>query len=205
MADVSIAVVREFFEAHQFLIKINRKYVPTKKSGKEIEEIDLFVINQKPQQEEIASFVITPKDISKIHRAIIKIKGWHTESFGPAVLTTFPKIFQFVQPGVIKSASQFFDTKDFKKILIIPSLPATDRAKERSIEILKEKGITGVVEFKTILEAVTKKVHPNRNYFESDVLQLIRLFKIYDMLKGGQLELFGRKRKVRVNPAPSNI
>lgn len=197
MSDVSIAVVREFFEQYKFLVKINRKYIPTKKMRTEIEEIDLFVLNLKPQEGNVSSFVITPEDIPKIPRAIVKVKGWHTESFGPAVLTAFPKIFQFVTPDVIKLATQFFGTKEFWKILVVPSLPVTKNAKERSIEILKGKGVTGVIEFKTILEAVANMVRPNRNYFESDVLQLVRLFKTYDMLKGEQLELFGRRRRKR--------
>ena len=195
MADVSIAVVREFFEAYRFLLKINRKYVPTKKSRTEIEEIDFFVMNLKPQEGDVPFFVIRPEDIQKISRAIVKVKGWHTESFSPAVLTTFPKIFQFVQPRVVRLATQFFGTQEFSRILIVPSLPATKKARERSIEILKAKGITGVIEFKSILEAITEQVRPNRNYFESDVLQLIRMFKVYDMLKGRQLELFGRKKR----------
>lgn len=198
MADVSIAVVREFFEAYRFLVKINRKYVPTKKNRTKIEEIDFFVMNLNPQDSNVSSFVIRAEDIQKVSRAIVKVKGWHTESFSPAVLTAFPKIFQFVQPGVVKLAAQFFGTQEFSRILVVPSLPATRKAKERSIEILKAKGVTGVIEFKTILEGVTEQVRPNRNYFESDVLQLIRMFKIYGMLKDGQLELFGRKRRKRL-------
>lgn len=195
MADVSIAVVKEFFEENNFLVKVNRKYVPTSKSRTEIEEIDLFVMNLKPQEGTVSSFVIRPGEAPKISKAIIKIKGWHTESFVPSVLTTFPKIFQFVQPGVVKSATQFFGSKEFCKILVVPSLGVTKNAKERSIEILKSKGVTGVIEFKSILEAVAGMVHTNRNYFESDILQLVRLFKTYDMLKSGQLELFGRRKK----------
>lgn len=198
MADVGIALVREFFEAHQFLVKINRKCVPTKKTRTEIEEIDLFAINLKPQEGNVSSFVITSKDIPKIPRAIVKVKGWHTESFGPAVLTAFPKMFQFVQPDAVKQAAHFFGAKDFWRILVVPSLPVTKDAKERSIEILKRKGVTGAIEFRTVLGSLSNMVRPNSNYFESDILQLIRLFRIYDMLKGGQMELFGRRRRRRI-------
>ena len=197
MADVSIAVVREFFEENQFLVKINRKYIPTSKSRTEIEEIDLFVLNLKSKEGTPPGFVITPRDVAKIPRAIVKVKGWHTESFSPAVLTTFPKIFQFVMPDVVKLATQFFGSKEFWRILVVPSLPVTRSTRERSVEILKSRGVTGVIEFRTILELIAKEVRPNRNYFESDILQLIRLLKIYDMLKGGQLELFDRRRRKR--------
>lgn len=195
MADISIELVREFFEESGFLVKINRKYIPVGKGKIQSAEIDLAVINPKPDPTNSIPFIITPKDVKKIQRAIVKVKGWHTESFSPSVLTTFPRIFQFVTPNVIKLAQGFFGTKEFMKLLIVPSLPATKPSMERSIEILKDKGIDGVMEFKTILEAIANIVMPNRNYFQSDILQLVRLFKVYDMLKLGQMELFEQRRR----------
>lgn len=195
MADVSIALVREFFEESGFLVKINRKYIPIGRTKTQSAEIDLAVVNLKPESGSPASFIISPNDIKKIHKAIVKVKGWHTESFSPSVLTTFPRIFQFVTPGVVKHAQEFFDTQEFWKVLVVPSLPKSKTSIEKSIEILKNKGVDGIIEFKTVLETLAKIVKPNRNYFESDILQLIRLFKIYDMLKMGQMELFSRRRR----------
>ncbi len=194
MADVGIELVREFFEAHQFLVKINRKYIPTKKDREKISEADLAVLNLKPQPDRLRSFVLSADDIDKLSRAIVKVKGWHTETFCPSVLTGSPKIFRFISPGVIKLAAQFFGTKDFARILVVPCLPADREMKARSIDILREKGVDGVIEFKLILKSLTKMVRINRNYLESDTLQLIRLFKVYDILKGGQLELFSAKK-----------
>lgn len=193
MADVSIGLVREFFEESGFLVKINRKY-RGKSHGA---EIDLAVVNPRPESGSPDSFILSLRDIKKISRAIVKVKGWHTESFSPSVLTTFPKIFRFVTPDVVRLAQEFFGTQEFLKILVVPSLPATRTSIEKSIEILKAKGVDGVIEFKTILEAIVNMVMPNRNYFESDLLQLVRIFKVYDMLKLGQMELFGRKRRRR--------
>jgi len=197
MSDVSIGLVKEFFEENQFLVKINRKYIPTKKTRSELEEVDIFVTNFRHQESELHDFVINAHNIKKVSNAIVKVKGWHTETFSPAVLTASPDIFRFVQPDIVKLASNFFGTKDFLKILVIPSLPLTPGVKKRSIEILKNKGVTNVLDFKTILGLITKHIKPNRNYLESDILQLIRLFKTYNMLKGPQMELFtkGRRRK----------
>lgn len=206
MADVSIALVREFFEESGFLVKINRKYIPIGRTRTQSAEIDLAVINPvrdkvsngvnpKPESGKPESFIISPNDLKKIPRAIVKVKGWHTETFSPSVLNTFPKIFQFVAPNVVRHAQEFFGTQEFWKILVVPSLPRAKASLEKSIEILKTKGIDGVIEFKTILGTLANIVKPNRNYFESDMLQLIRLFKVYDMLKLGQMELFSRRRR----------
>lgn len=195
MADISIELVREFFEAHGFLVRVSGKYKPIGRGKVQDAQISLAVVNLKPESGGTAGFVLSPRDIKKVPMAIVKVKGWHTESFSPSVLTTFPGIFQFVTPSVIRLAQEFFGTKDFWKILVVPSLPVSKASLERSTEILKDKGINGVIEFKTILEAIVDLVVPNRNYFESDILQLVRLFKVYDMLKLGQMELFERRRR----------
>jgi len=38
----------------------------------------------------------------------------------------------------------------------------------------------------------------NRNYEKSDVLQMLRILKNYDLLKDRQMELFKSKKKARV-------
>jgi hypothetical protein len=48
-----------------------------------------------------------------------------------------------------------------------------------------------------MLADLAEHVQANRSYQRSDVLQVIRLLKHYDFLKGPQLELFRTKRKGR--------
>ncbi len=53
-----------------------------------------------------------------------------------------------------------------------------------------EKRLDHILEFSSILEYLIRKVRPNKNYPNCDLLQLLRLLKRYRLLKDPQLELF---------------
>jgi hypothetical protein len=194
MAAVSETIVREYFELHGFLVRQQRKYVaPTRR---EDEEIDFFALNPQPRQREgPLPFVLSSKDLPGVSRAVVVVKGWHTETFSPAVLAHAPEIFRFVEPGVFKRASDTFGQDGaVTKILIVPALPQVEEARSRSIDLLRAKGIDAVIPFRTILSDLIAETETNRNYQKSDVLQLIRVLKNYDFFKEPQLELFKPRR-----------
>ena len=53
-------------------------------------------------------FVLNSPDLSSIGRAIVVVKGWHTETFSSGVLTRAPEIFRFVEPRVFQQAVRAF-------------------------------------------------------------------------------------------------
>ena len=91
----------------------------------------------------------------------------------------------------------------FLKILIAPSLPASKKLRRESIEMLRGKGVDGVIEFPAVLSALIDGVEKNRNYQRSDVLQLIRVLKAHGMLRERQMELF-RAAKPRATRKPKS-
>jgi hypothetical protein len=65
------------------------------------------------------------------------------------------------------------------------------------VELLKERGVDGIISFRSMLLDLVDKVEVNRSYRKSDTLQVIRILKNYDLLKDGQLDMFperGAKR-----------
>jgi len=65
------------------------------------------------------------------------------------------------------------------------------------VEVLKEKGVDGIISFRSMLLDLIDKVEVNRSYGKSDTLQVIRILKNYDLLNNGQLDMFperGAKR-----------
>jgi len=194
MAAVSETIVREYFELHGFFVRQHRKYVaPTRK---EDEEIDFFVLNPQPQPgDRPLPFVLASENLPALARAIVAVKGWHTESFSTAVLANAPEIFRFVDPPVFQRATKAFGSDGSPtKILVVPALPQNDDAKEESIELLRNKGIDAVIPFHTMLADLIDQIEVNRNYQKSDLLQIIRILKNYDFFKEPQLELFKPKR-----------
>ncbi len=190
MAAVSETIVREYFELHEFLVRQHRKYVSP--SRLEDDDIDFFVLNPAPAPAPPQlPFVLNSNDLAAIARAVVVVKGWHTETFTPSVLANAPEIFRFVEPRVFQQAARAFGEDGTPlKILVVPALPQEAQAREQSIALLKSKGIDAVIPFRTMLADLINQIESNRNYQKSDLLQMIRILKTYDFFKDPQLELF---------------
>ncbi len=196
MSAVSETIVREYFELHGFFVRQQRKYVAPSK--REDDDIDFFVLNPRYEiSTEPLPFVISSRDLPSIARAVVVVKGWHTETFSPAVLAHAPEIFRFVQPEVFKQAEKAIGGEGgpVTKILVVPALPQSAEAREQSIELLRAKGIDAALPFHSMLSDLVAHTETNRNYQKSDLLQMIRILKNYDFFKEPQLELFKTKRK----------
>jgi len=175
MSQVNQELAKIYFEMNGFLVRQYGQFL---------------ILNLKPQSiDPPPGFLLGPIDLPAIERAIVEVKGWHTEKFFPSRLRRSPEIFDFVQPEVLKVTKNFFRGNKFKKILIVSHLPQGETRK-KSIKLFQGKGIDHVLEFDSILKYLIRKVRPNRNYINSDILQLLRLLKCYHLLKEPQLELF---------------
>ena len=198
MSAVSESIVREYFEQHEFLVRQNRKYIGQTRR-EEDDDIDFFVLNPHPQpQADVMPFVLSSPDLPFIERAIVVVKGWHTKIFSTARLTSAPEIFHFVEPKIFQQAARAFGKDGAPlKVLVVPALPHNAQARLESIALLRSKGIDAVIPFHTMLADLIKETEVNRNYQKSDLLQLIRILKNYDLFKEPQLELFKNRRKKR--------
>ena len=104
MSAVSETIVRKYFELHEFLVCQHRKYIGQTQDHDE-DDIDFFMLNPHPQPREGgAPFVLSSADLAFIERAIVVVKGWHTQVFSPSQLAHSPEIFRFVEPKVFQRA-----------------------------------------------------------------------------------------------------
>src|SRR5215471_7362131 len=140
MSAVSETIVREFFELHEFLVRQHRKHVGQARAEEE-DDIDFFVLNPHPRHSEgEVPFVLTSGYLPWIERAIVVVKGWHTETFSQARLTHSPEIFRFVEAKVFKQAMRAFGPDGrVVKILVVPALPQDREAREQSVALLRSK------------------------------------------------------------------
>ncbi len=198
MSAVSETIVREYFELHEFLVRQHRKYI-SQTRGEQDEDIDFFVLNPRSQpRPSEQSFELASADLPYIERAVVVVKGWHTETFSSARLASTPEIFRFVEPKVFQQAARAFGKDGAPlKILVVPTLPQGAQSREQSIALLRSKGIDAVIPFRTMLADLVNEIQTNRNYQKSDLLQIIRILKNYDFFKEPQLELFKSRRKKR--------
>ena len=197
MSAINETIVREYFELNGFLVRQDRKHEARGKQ--EVDGIDFVVWNPQPVKPAApAPFVLDSADLPSIARALVVVRGWHTESFGPSVLENSPEMFRFVEPAVFQQAARAFSPEVAPlKILIVPSLPQTAAARGQSIAILRAKGVDAVIPFRTMLADLIARAEVNRNYDKSDLLQVIRVLKNYQLFKDPQMELFrtGRRSK----------
>ncbi len=197
MSAVNETIVREYFELHGFLVRQDRKFEA--RGRQETDRVDFFIWHPKTLKSEKAPpFILRSADLPGVHRALVVVRGWHTESFGPGLLESSPEIFRFVEPSVFQQAARFFGPDNSPlKILIVPSLPQTDAARDQSIAILRARGVDAVIPFRTMLQDLIASTEINRNYDKSDLLQMIRVLKNYELFKEPQLDFFRAAPRAR--------
>lgn len=198
MSAINETIVREYFELHGFLVRQQRKYLP--RTQREDEEIDLFVYNPAPSGEPVSiPFIIESEHLSCISSAFVSIKAWHTDSFSPSIIKRLePDIIRFVQKDIKNIKSVRRTTIDqISRLIVVPAITTNKEQRAKTIEMLKSLGITGVIQFRTILNDLIAHVQVNHNYQKSDVLQVLRILKAYDFFKEPQLTLFEIKKRRR--------
>jgi hypothetical protein len=196
MSAIDEGIVREFFEQNGFFVRQVRKYQVQARRKTGDEEIDLLVHNPTwRKSSRRPDFFLFSTELQFVHQAVVAVKPWHTDVFTPAMLKGSPEIFGFLEQNVLKQAARLFPTEadgvdaDVTKILVLPALPTAEPFRSQSVELLKERGVDGIISFRAMLLDLIEKIDANRNYGKSDTLQVIRLLKNYDLLRDAQLDL----------------
>jgi hypothetical protein len=196
MSAIDEGIVREFFEQNGFFVRQVRKYQVQARRKTGDEEIDLLVHNPSWQKgSRKPDFFLFSTELQFVHQAVVSVKPWHTEVFTPVMLKGSPEIFGFLEQNVLKQAARLFPSEgegigsDVTKILVLPALPTAEPFRSQSVELLKERGVDGIISFRAMLLDIIEKIESNRNYGKSDTLQVIRVLKNYDLLKDAQLDL----------------
>ncbi|TVP75045.1 MAG: hypothetical protein EA353_14675 [Puniceicoccaceae bacterium] len=203
MAGFDENIVREYFELNGFFVRQLRKYLVQSGKKRSQQAIDLLVYNPSAPVDGVpAGFQLFSADMTRIRRAVVVVKAWHSSRFTPAMLKSSSRVFEFLKKDVLSKAEGYFsyqaDELDpewangpaFTKILVLPGLPTSDPQRSESIELLKASGVDAIITFSTILENLLRHVEVNHSYQKSDLLQLMRVLKIYDMVKEPQMNLF---------------
>jgi hypothetical protein len=201
MASVNEQIVREYFETLGFFVLQLNKHQVAARHKLDAEEIDLLIA--RPGQAGVYApppqILWGAPELAKVQRAIISIRGWHTDRFSPAVLKKNPDIFRFAELAVSKEARRLFGPGSITKILCLSDLTANAAPQEETLALLRQGGIDGVLSFRTMLLELTESVDISKNYEKSDLLQTLRILKTYDLLKDAQLDLFANKKIKRQN------
>ena len=197
-------IVREYFELNGFFVRQVPKYsIQSRK--KSFNEVVALLINKPDviKEQTITNFQLFSADMESIQKAVVVVRSWYLCEFSPELLKSSSKLFNFLKKNVFNQSEEYFSKESFENdkiwesisnsysnIIVLPGLPSNDPHRSESIEILKANGIDGIITYSTVLESLLRQVQANIIYQKSDLLQLMRILKIYNMVKDPQMTLF---------------
>lgn len=191
MSAVNETLVREYLEGLGFLTHMPRKYQALLRARGPDEENDLLVWNPSaPLGEAPEAGIWTGHDLRRVRAAQVSICGWHTSTLSRAVMELSPELFRFLETEPVRAAERILGPGPIAKVFVLPHLPADSDLRREAVAYLLDRGVTGIVSFRTILQELSGMADEQRFYDRSDTLQLLRLMKIYDLFKSPQMELF---------------
>lgn len=203
MPGVNEAIAREYFEIHGFLIRQPVKYLVTARAKRPDEEIDFLAIHPDPDPggaPPSGAQVLASADMRAIRRAVVSVRGWHSERVHPSRLAVAPELVRFAKEPALRRACEWLGDGPITRILCIPGLPATPALQRKTIDALAEHGVDGILLFPTMLRDLIRWIDRHKNYEKSDLLQTLRILKNYGLFRDDQLELFvARRRRPREN------
>ena len=104
MSGVNETIVREYFESLGFVVAQPCKHVIPGRRKRAEEELDLLVLNPLVTEQKVpGSLEWKTSDLRGISRAIVAVRGWHTERFSAALLEQTPEIVRFADDGPVRA------------------------------------------------------------------------------------------------------
>ena len=199
MSSVNEWVVREYLEALGFLVRQPRKYQVVARSKNVHEEVDLLASNPAVKGAGVLpeTLVWGARELSQVAGAVVAVRGWHSEKFTTAILTGSPEIYRFAEAESVKMAAAELGIERPARVLCMADLPADADQRAESLDFLKARGIDGVILFRPMLLELAERVDVKKTYEKSDLLQILRILKNYDLLRSGQMDLFRQTRRRR--------
>ena len=197
------SIVREYFELNGFFVRQREKYSVRSGRKRTAAPVLLEVRNaSSPSDGPESGFQLFSADMPLIASAFVLVDPWRESRFTPALLKSGPRLFDYLKKDVAGNVAAVFGEGGTlapeagreaagKRLLVVPGLPASDPHRQESIALLRGHAVDGIITFGTILENLLRNVEVNHSYQKSDLLQLLRVLKLYDMVKEPQMQLFG--------------
>ncbi len=169
MSEVILEIVEEFFQQRRYFTARHGNLILVKR-------------NKKAGESSLdTGFILDETTIENIPAAVVKAVGWHTCKITARILETFPEIIEFAKDDEIKKLTDWFNKETFKKLLVIPQLPAHIELKEKVLTKLQDTGIDHLMTIPTIIYGVIDKIEP-RKVYPSPICDLLRILKFYNII-----------------------
>ncbi len=196
MAGFDDSLVREFFEVNGFFVRQSRQAPVAGKRKRPAAEGEVFFHNSQPAVPGERAFQLFGSDLVGLTEGVAVVRDWHGQKAVTATTIRRGDFLDFIRKEACETAKEAWASRPegeaapATKILILPGLPAQEPARSESIRLLKEAGVDHVISIRTIIENLVQHAETPTSR-ESPTLALLRLLRVYDMVRTTQLELFG--------------
>jgi hypothetical protein len=194
MSRVDEEIVRGYFEQNGFLVRRLQRQTESfrRKAG---EERDLLVYNPAFRSgQRLPEFFLFASELRYVQRAVVLLSPLSGGRFFPGMLRSSAQMFRFLEQNVMKKKGMAFalpeEESESLRLLVVPAVPAAEPHRSQVIRSLQEKGVDGVLSFRSILLDLVGQVEINGDYAEGSFRDVVRLLKNYDLVKDPQMELF---------------
>lgn len=194
-------IVKEYLELNGFVTMPLRKGRSQSKRSQKEDGIDLYARNMRfVEGEREPSFLLFSSELKHLKSALVCVRGWHGEKASLANMTNGADMLKYVEGNVLKKVEKWFDFENWrelgepvfpKKILVAPAFPTQEVYRARIVSALKERGVDGILSFKSILLDIIDRVDTRHVYPSSNLLQLVRTLKTFDLVKDSQMNFLG--------------
>lgn len=198
MQTVDEILVGEYFEQNGFLARPLRKSRLQSKRNPD-EGLDLYVRNMVfAQGGREPNFLMFSSELRYLESAIICVHGWFGDKAALASMTSSSDIIRHLETHVVKKVEKWFEVDPRvrfgtkappKKILVAPVFPTQEPYRTQVEDLLKSKGVDGILSFKSMLLDLIERVDTKQVYYKSELLQLLRTLKTFDLVKDSQMGL----------------
>lgn len=200
MQSIDEAVVSEYLEQNGFLIRVLRKSRLQSKRAME-EGLDLYARNmvfaaggREP------NFMLFSSELKYMESAIICVRGWLSDKAALASMTGGADIVRYLETNVLKKVEKWFEVdkrvsfgtkRKPMNVLVAPVFPTQEPYRSQCVELLKSRGVDGILSFKSMLLDLIDRVDTKQVYEKSQLMQLLRTLKTFDLVKDSQMNLLG--------------
>ncbi len=196
MAGFDDSMVREFFEVNGFFVRQSHKVPVAGKRKRTETEGAVFFHNPQPATPRERAFQLFGSDLPALTTGVAVVRDWHGQKSVTPTTIRRGDFLDFIRKEACEVAKEAWaslpagEAAPATKILVLPGLPSQEPARSESIRLLKEAGVDHVISIRTIVENLVQHAETPTNG-ESPTLALLRLLRVYDMVRTTQLELFG--------------
>ncbi|HCR28389.1 MAG TPA: hypothetical protein DIV79_00040 [Opitutae bacterium] len=191
------SIAREYLELNGFVTMPLRKGRAQSKRSQGEEGLDLYIRNTRfTETDRPPSFLLFSSELKRLRSAVVCVRGWHCEKAALAAMKSGADMLRYVESNVLKKVDKWFEFEQWrelgessfpKRVLVAPAFPTQEAYRARIETALREKGVDGVLSFKSMLLDIIDRVDTRHVYPKSDLLQLVRTLKTFDLIKDSQM------------------